>query len=75
MAALFLNAALRKRIDRVAVLQRARWRMEAGLLSLFWWFSARLEPPTASAFGEREEISERRAALLAELVPAATPPP
>ena len=44
MAALFLNAALRKRIDRVAVLQRARWRMEAGLLSLFWWISARLEP-------------------------------
>ncbi len=53
MAALFLNAALRKRIDRVAVLQRARWRMEAGLLSLFWWISARLEPPTASAFGRR----------------------
>jgi penicillin-binding protein 1A len=31
--------------------------------------------PTASSFGEREEISERRAALLAEWVPAATPPP
>jgi Kdo2-lipid IVA lauroyltransferase/acyltransferase len=53
VAALFLNAALRKRIDRVAVLQRARWRMEAGLLSLFWWISARLEPSTASAFGRR----------------------
>jgi KDO2-lipid IV(A) lauroyltransferase len=53
MAALFLNAALRKRIDRVPALQRARWRMEAGLLALFWWFCARLEPDTASAFGQR----------------------
>jgi KDO2-lipid IV(A) lauroyltransferase len=53
VAALFLNAALRKRIDRVAVLQRARWRMEAGLLALFWWISARLEPHVASAFGRR----------------------
>ena len=53
MAALFLNAALRKQIDRVAKLQRARWRMEAGLLHLFWQFCARLEPHAASAFGRR----------------------
>jgi KDO2-lipid IV(A) lauroyltransferase len=48
-----LNSALRKRIDRVAVLQRARWCMEAGLLYLFWQFCARLEPQAASAFGQR----------------------
>ena len=53
MAALFLNSALRKQIDRVAALQRARWRIEAGLLSLFWQVCARLEPHAASAFGQR----------------------
>jgi Kdo2-lipid IVA lauroyltransferase/acyltransferase len=53
VAALFLNPALRKRIDRVPALQRARWRMEAGLLALFWWISARLKPDTASAWGQR----------------------
>jgi KDO2-lipid IV(A) lauroyltransferase len=53
VAALFLSSAMRKRIDRVAVLQRARWRMEAGLLALFWGLSARLEPEAASAFGRR----------------------
>jgi KDO2-lipid IV(A) lauroyltransferase len=53
VAALFLNPALRKRIDRVPALQRARWRMEAGLLALFWWFSARFDPETASALGQR----------------------
>ena len=53
MAALFLNSALRKRVDRVAMLQRARWRMEAGLLHLFWLVCARLEPHAASAFGQR----------------------
>jgi KDO2-lipid IV(A) lauroyltransferase len=52
VAALFLNAALRKRIDRVAMLQRARWRMEAGLLYLFWQVCARLQPHAASAFGQ-----------------------
>jgi KDO2-lipid IV(A) lauroyltransferase len=53
VAALFLNPALRRRIDRVVVLQRARWRMEAGLLALFWRLCARLEPCAASAFGQR----------------------
>ncbi len=53
MAALFLNSAIRKRIDRVAVLQRARWRAEAGLLHLFWGICAALEPRAASAFGRR----------------------
>ena len=53
MAALFLNAALRKQIDRVAMLQRARWRLEAVLLALLWQFCARLEPYAASAFGQR----------------------
>jgi Kdo2-lipid IVA lauroyltransferase/acyltransferase len=53
VAALFLNAALRKRIDRVAMLQRARWRMEAALLEAFWQLCARLEPHAASAFGRR----------------------
>jgi Kdo2-lipid IVA lauroyltransferase/acyltransferase len=53
VAALFLNSALRKRIDRVASLQRARWRTEAALLSLFWGICARLEPQAASAFGQR----------------------
>jgi Kdo2-lipid IVA lauroyltransferase/acyltransferase len=51
MAALFLNSALRKQVDRVAALQRARWRLEAGLLSLFWQVCALLEPRAASAFG------------------------
>jgi Kdo2-lipid IVA lauroyltransferase/acyltransferase len=51
VAALFLSSALRKRIDRVAVLQRARWRAEAALLSLFWHICARLEPQAASTFG------------------------
>ncbi|MBN2360640.1 MAG: hypothetical protein JXR83_14385, partial [Deltaproteobacteria bacterium] len=53
MAALFLNSTLRKRIDRVAMLQRARWRMEAALLWLFWAVCERLEPYAASAFGQR----------------------
>jgi Kdo2-lipid IVA lauroyltransferase/acyltransferase len=53
VAALFLNAALRKQIDRVAMLRRARWRMEAGLLEAFWQLCARLEPHAASAFGQR----------------------
>jgi KDO2-lipid IV(A) lauroyltransferase len=53
VAALFLNPALRKRIDRVPALQRARWRMEAGLLALFWWVSARFDPATASALAQR----------------------
>jgi Kdo2-lipid IVA lauroyltransferase/acyltransferase len=53
VAALFLNSSLRKRVDRVAMLQRARWRMEAGLLYLFWEVCARLEPRVASAFGRR----------------------
>jgi KDO2-lipid IV(A) lauroyltransferase len=53
LAALFLNSALRKQIDRVAMLQRARWGMEAGLLHLFWRICARLEPHAASAFGQR----------------------
>jgi KDO2-lipid IV(A) lauroyltransferase len=53
VAALFLNSALRKRIDRVASLKRARWRMEAALLSLFWRVSSRLEPQAASALGQR----------------------
>jgi Kdo2-lipid IVA lauroyltransferase/acyltransferase len=53
VAALFLNSALRKQIDRVAVLQRARWRTEAGLLHLFWLVCARLEPQAASAIGQR----------------------
>jgi KDO2-lipid IV(A) lauroyltransferase len=53
VAALFLSGAMRKRIDRVAALQRARWRMEAGLLALFWQSCARLEPPAASTFGRR----------------------
>jgi Kdo2-lipid IVA lauroyltransferase/acyltransferase len=53
VAALFLTPALRRRIDRVAALQRARWRLEAGLLALFWQVCVRLEPRAASAFGQR----------------------
>jgi Kdo2-lipid IVA lauroyltransferase/acyltransferase len=53
VAALFLNSAIRKRIDRVAALQRARWRAEAGLLHLFWAICAALRPRAASAFGRR----------------------
>jgi KDO2-lipid IV(A) lauroyltransferase len=53
VAALFLSSALRKRIDRVAALRRARWRAEAGLLSLFWRVCAALEPRSASALGRR----------------------
>jgi KDO2-lipid IV(A) lauroyltransferase len=53
VAALFLNSALRKRIDRLASLQHARWRTEAALLSLFWGVCGRLEPQAASAFGQR----------------------
>jgi Kdo2-lipid IVA lauroyltransferase/acyltransferase len=53
VAALFLNSALRKRIDRVPALRQARWRIEAALLYLFWHWCARLEPHAASAFGQR----------------------
>jgi KDO2-lipid IV(A) lauroyltransferase len=53
VAALFLNSALRRRIDRVPALRRARWRAEAGLLQLFWAICAVLRPATASAFGRR----------------------
>ena len=53
MAALFLSSAIRRRIDRVAALRRARWRVEAGLLRLFWRVCAGLEPRSASAFGRR----------------------
>jgi Kdo2-lipid IVA lauroyltransferase/acyltransferase len=53
VAALFLSSAIRRRIDRLAVLQRARWRAEAGLLHLFWQACAALEPGRASAFGRR----------------------
>jgi KDO2-lipid IV(A) lauroyltransferase len=52
VAALFLSSAMRKRIDRVAALRRARWAIEAGLLGLFWQVCARLEPRSASAFGQ-----------------------
>jgi len=51
VAALFLSGAMRRRIDRVAALQRARWRLEAGLLQLFWQVCALLKPHSASAFG------------------------
>jgi KDO2-lipid IV(A) lauroyltransferase len=53
VAALFLNSVLRRRIDRVAMLQRARWRIEAGLLYLFWQLCERLQPQAAAAFGQR----------------------
>jgi KDO2-lipid IV(A) lauroyltransferase len=53
VAALFLSSAIRKRIDRVAALRRARWRVEAGLLGLLWRVCAALEPRSASAFGRR----------------------
>jgi KDO2-lipid IV(A) lauroyltransferase len=51
MAALFLSDALRKRVERSPTLQRARWRLEAGVLALFWWIAGRLPPARASAFG------------------------
>lgn len=35
------------------MLQRARWRMEAAVLQLFWLVSERLRPPVASTFGQR----------------------
>jgi Kdo2-lipid IVA lauroyltransferase/acyltransferase len=53
VTALFLGSALRKQIDRVPALQRARWRVEAGLLQLFWQVCAVLGPRAASAFGRR----------------------
>jgi Kdo2-lipid IVA lauroyltransferase/acyltransferase len=53
VTALFLNSAIRKRIDRVPALRRARWRAEACLLQLFWAGCGALEPATASAFGRR----------------------
>jgi KDO2-lipid IV(A) lauroyltransferase len=53
VAALFLNSAMRRRIDRVLVLQRARWLAEAGLLHLFWVICKALEPDAASALGAR----------------------
>ena len=51
MAALFLSSAIRRRVDRVRALQRARWRMEAGLLGLFWQVCALLEPRSAAVLG------------------------
>ena len=61
MAALFLSSAIRKRIDRVAALRRARWGVEAGLLGLFWRVCAsaraalgvRFRPPLLGAVGPR----------------------
>jgi Kdo2-lipid IVA lauroyltransferase/acyltransferase len=52
VAALFLSSAVRKRIDRLGGLRRARWAIEAGLLGLFWQVCALLEPRSASAFGQ-----------------------
>ena len=52
MAALFLSSAMRRRIDRVPALRRARWAIEAGLLNLFWQVCGLLEPRSASAFGQ-----------------------
>ncbi len=53
MAHFLLSKALSQRIDRFAVLRRARWAIEAGILGLFWWICARLPPDTASGFGRR----------------------
>lgn len=53
MAALFLSDAWRKRLDRSPALKQARWRLEAGVLGLFWLVCAALEPRSASALGRR----------------------
>lgn len=51
MAALFLNGALRRRIDRRPMLRRTRWALEAAILGSFWQICSVLKPAAASAFG------------------------
>lgn len=53
VAAIFFSKALRERMDRSPTLKRIRWRLEAGVVDLFWRMCALLPPHRASAVGER----------------------
>lgn len=53
MAHFLLSKSLSRRIDQYAVLRKARWSIEAGILSLFWGICARLSPDAASGLGRR----------------------
>jgi KDO2-lipid IV(A) lauroyltransferase len=51
LARLIFGASLGKYIERSPALRNMLWALEAGLLHLFWWASARLSPARASATG------------------------
>ncbi len=53
LTAIFLSKSMRERIDRSPTLRRLAWRLEAGVVDLFWRTCAVLPPHTASAFGEK----------------------
>ena len=53
MAHFLLSKSLSRRIDQYAVLRQARWRLEAGLVGLFWLICGRLSPDAASSLGRR----------------------
>ena len=53
MAHFLLSKSLSRRIDQYAVLRKARWSIEAGILGLFWGICARLSPDAASGLGRR----------------------
>jgi len=53
MAHFLLSKTLSQRIDRIAVLRRAQWAIEAGFLGLYWGLCACLPPDTASGLGRR----------------------
>lgn len=53
MAHFLFSKSLSRRIDQFAMLRQARWRLEAGIVGLFWWICGRLSPDAASNLGRR----------------------
>jgi len=53
LTAIFFSKALRERMDRSPTLKRIGWRLEAGVVDLFWRICAVLPPHRASALGEK----------------------
>jgi KDO2-lipid IV(A) lauroyltransferase len=53
MAHFLFSKSLSQRIERIAILRRILWAIEAGLLGLFWGICACLPPDKASNFGRR----------------------
>jgi len=53
LTAIFFSKALRERMDRSPTLKRIRWRLEAGIVDVFWRLCAVMPPEKAAAFGEK----------------------